>query len=146
MHPQNSHDDADDRAFAAFWLIGAALCHAFDLLPVVGLRFTSAGLPAIGFLAVSAASLLFIGVWSLACLRLHLGGDGRRTAIGVLLMLAATGAVLAFGPDGPGVGRMLVANGVASFAMIGRTFPLGPLDGLFASRHAELRRTDDLTA
>lgn len=146
MHSRHSKDDEDDRAFATVWLYGAALCHAFNLLPIMGLRFGSAGLPQTAFLAVSAISLVFICVWSLACLQLHLGGEGRRTALGVVLMLGATAAIAIVGPEGSGVRRMMIANGIAAFAMLGRTFPFGPLDGLFASRPARLRRTDDLAA
>lgn len=145
MHPQNPYD-AHDRAFAGSWLVVAALCHAFNLFPIMGLRFGYAGTAQIAFLGVSAVSLVFICMWSLACLRLQIVGEGRCTAVGVVLMLGATGAILVYGPDGPGVGRMLVANGVAAFAMLGRTFPVGILDGLFGSRSAASRRTDDLAA
>lgn len=146
MHLRQREEDIDDRTFVAVWLAGAASCHAFDLLPVMGLRFGSAGLPQVAFLGVSMASLVFICVWMIACLRLEIGGDGRRTAFGVVLLLGATAAVLICGPGGWGVRRMLIANGVASFAMLGRTFPVGILDGLFGSRSVASRRSDDLTA
>lgn len=146
MQSRNFDEDVDDRIFAAAWLVGAALCHAFNLLPVMGLRFGSAGVPLLAFLGISTASLAFICVWSVACLRLQVGGDGRRTALGVVLMLGVTAAIVVVGPEGPGIRRMMIANGIAAFAMLGRTFPVGPLDGLFASRPARPSRTDDLAA
>lgn len=146
MHPQDQGEDIDDRIFAAAWLVGAALCHAFNLLPVMGLRFGSVGVPFLAFLGISAASLAFICLWSVACLRLQVGGDGRRTALGVVLMLGVTAAIVVVGPEDAGIRRMMIANGIAAFAMLGRTFPVGPLDGLFASRPARPSRTDDLAA
>lgn len=142
MDARNISEDIDDRMFAAFWLVCACLCHAYNLLPLMCVRFGSVGFPQAALLAVSAVSLGFIMVWSLLCLRLQLGGDGRTTLLGVAVILAATVLVLMSGAEDVAVRRMVCANAVAAFAMLGRTFPVGVFDGLFATR----RRPDDQAA
>jgi hypothetical protein len=46
-------------------------------------------------------------------------------------MLAATAATVAFASAGSAIRIMAMANGVAAFAMLGRAYPVGVLDGVF---------------
>jgi hypothetical protein len=130
----------DDGSFAAAWLTAAAFGHAFDLAPVMRTRLCISHPQEIAFIATSAVSLAFICAWSLLCLRVGICGSGRRTAAGVVLMLAATAATIAFASAGSNVWIMATANGVAAFAMLGRAYPVGVLDGVFGiSGEAEYR-------
>ena len=135
----------DDGSFAATWLTAAALGHAFDLAPVMRKRLCIAHLQEIAFVGTSAGSLAFICVWALLCLRLGICGDGRRTAAGVALMLSATAATVAFGSAGSAIWIMAAANGGAAFAMLGRAYPIGVLDGVFGINGEAEYRSDEGT-
>ena len=121
----------DDGPFATTWIAAAALGHAIDIAPMMRVRICLAHLQEIAFLATSIGSLAFIGSWTVLCLRLGFRGDGRRTAVGVALMLAVTAATAAIMPAGTSSRIMGFSNAVAAFVMLGWAYPFGFLDGVF---------------
>jgi hypothetical protein len=136
----------DDGPFATTWIAAAALGHAIDIAPMMRVRICLAHLQEIAFLATSIGSLAFIGSWTVLCLRLGFRGDGRRTAVGVALMLAATAATAAAMPAGTSSRIMGFSNAVAAFVMLGWAYPFGFLDGVFGRSAGARPETDEGTA
>ncbi|MDE4914792.1 hypothetical protein [Methylobacterium sp. 092160098-2] len=121
----------DDGPFATTWLAAAALGHAIDIAPMMRVRICLAHLQEIAFLATSIGSLAFIGSWTVLCLRLGFRGDGRRTTLGVALILVATAATAAIMPTGSSIRIMAFSNGIAALVMLAWAYPVGFLDRMF---------------
>ena len=129
---QGHAPDLDDRKFAATWLLAAVGVHLWTAGSRSGIHDPAAKGADLFLDCASWGTVAYISVWAYCVLFLQLEGRGRRTALGIAVMLIWPLAALLLHPK-EGIGLLAIANGLAAFAMFGRRFPIAILDGLFSN-------------